>query len=368
MSLSLAALKAQRSWSPGGGRDSLALLKPWMSPVSVHHIPELALAGGATLRGVRIAWQSYGRLSPAADNAILVTHGLTSSHLAAEPPTLDRRIGWGADQIGPGLLYDTDRYFVISTNVLGSAYGSTCAADLNPATGRPWGPDFPAVTMEDVVAAQADLVDSLGIRRLKAVAGCSLGGFQAYQWAVSFPERMEKIIATDTAAHDSFDLGQAIPGLLDRFAAHPAWANGSYTPGALVTALTDLRAEMLKGFGIMVKLAALAPDLPRQEALLRAEAEDWARLFDPWTLVSMYRTAASFDVRDRLHLIRAPVLIVMADTDEWYPPSVGRALEAALRRAKVPVTYHEVKSALGHYATTEEPWKWVAVARAFLER
>ncbi len=331
-------------------------------------IANFDLTAGGRLPEVTIAFQTYGHLSAARDNAILVTHGLTSSHLAAVPPTLDRRIGWGWEQVGPGLLYDTDRYFVISSNVLGSAYGSTCAASVNQATGRAWGRDFPFVTMEDVVHAQERLVRSFGITRLKAVAGCSLGGFQAYQWAVSFPDMMEKIIATDTAAHDSFDLACAIPGLIERFSGNPAWNDGDPAPSALVDELAALRVETLVRFGIREKLALVHSEPAHRDRLLKAEARDWAQIFDPWTLISMYRTAASFDVRDRLQDIRAPVLIVMADTDEWYPPAVGRALEALLHANGVDVRYHEVHSALGHYATTEEPEKWVPVARKFLEK
>lgn len=331
------------------------------------HATDVTLPSGAFFPDLCLAYQTYGTLAAQRDNAILVTHGLTSSHLGGEPPTLDRRIGWGREQIGPGKLYDTNRYFVISSNVLGSAYGSTSAATIHPGNGRPWGRDFPLVTMEDVVAAQHALITSLGITRLKAVAGCSLGGFQAYQWAVSYPEMMERIIATDTAAHDSFDLASAIPGLLARFSANPAWNDGAPAGGALLRELTELRIETLIGFGIREKLAQQVPDPAGRDALIAQVAQDWAALFNPWTLIAMYRTAASFDVRDRLNLIRAPVLIVMADSDAWYPPSVGRALEAALRQAGVRVHYHEIQSDLGHYATTEEPEKWFPVARAFLE-
>jgi homoserine O-acetyltransferase len=330
-------------------------------------ISPFPLVNGGVFPEVTLAFRTYGTLSADRDNAILVTHGLTSSHLAAEPPTLDRRIGWGAGQIGPGLLYDTDRYFVISSNVLGSAYGSTSAASVNPATGRPWGRDFPFVAMEDVVRAQERLVRSFGIERLKAVAGCSLGGFQAYQWAVTFPDRMDRIIATDTAAHDSFGLAAAIPALIDRFSRNPAWHDGEPAAGACVDDLAAIREEMLVGFGIREKLALTQTDPLVRAQMLRAEALDWARVFEPWVLISMYRTAASFDVRDRLGDIRAPVLMVMADTDEWYPPAVGRALQARLLDCGVAVTYHEIASRLGHYATTEEPEKWVPQARVFLD-
>lgn len=323
---------------------------------------------GVAMGDVTIAYQTYGRLSAARDNAILVTHGLTSSHWAAEPATLDSRVGWGELQIGSGLLYDTDRWFVISSNVLGSPYGSTSAASRNPQTGQAWGRNFPLISMQDVVRAQAELVTSLGIGRLHAVAGCSLGGFQAYQWAVSFPDRLSRMIATDTADHDSFDLAGAIPGMIERFARNAGWNDGQPAPGALTDELASLRTEMLIGFGLPEKLAQRGLPQRAISGAIAREARDWAEIFDPWVLVSLYRTAASFDVRDALARISVPVLLVMTDTDRWYPPAVARAQMARLRAAGVQVSFHQVESALGHYATTEEPEKWAPVARAFLDR
>lgn len=327
---------------------------------------DFRLASGERLPQVEIAWDSWGQLNADRSNAILLTHGLTSSHHAADRPTLDSRIGWGHSQIGPGLIYDTDRYFVLASNVLGSFYGSTGAGSVNPETGRVYGKDFPHVTMSDVVRAQALLVKDLGIQRLHAVAGCSLGGFQAYQWAVDYPTLMTRIIATDTADHDSFDLAAAIPGLLQRFAAEPGWNAGSPEPGAMVKVLTSIREEMLIGFGLREKIARFEADEGARNRILTEEAENWARIADPWALQSLYRTAAGFDVRAQLDRIEVPVLVVMADSDQWYPPTVGRAQVDRLRAAGVETTYLEIHSALGHYATTEEPQKWAATAKAFL--
>jgi homoserine O-acetyltransferase/O-succinyltransferase len=327
---------------------------------------DFQLACGVVLPQIEIAWDSRGNLAPDRSNAILLTHGLTSSHRAADPPTLDSRIGWGHGQIGPGRIYDTDLYFVLASNVLGSFYGSTCAGSTNPASGEPWGESFPAVTMEDVVRAQGLLMDSLGIERLHAVAGCSLGGFQAYQWAVTLPDRVTRVIATDTADHDSFDLAAAIPPLLNRFASTPGWNDGHPAPGAMVDTLAAVREEMLIGFGLREKIALRTSEPARQVRMLKDEARVWAQIADPWSLVSMYRTAASFDVRPHLGHIRVPVLTVTADTDLWYPPAVGRAQVDRLRAAGVQVTYLEIQSTLGHYATTEEPWKWAGTAKAFL--
>ena len=144
-----------------------------------------ALEGGGVLPEMTLAFDTYGRLATDGANAILVTHGYTGSHRAAGPPTTANPAGgWWKSLIGPGLALDTDRYFVVSSNMLGSSYGSTGPASVNPATGKPYGPDFPDITLGDIVRAQRLMLDDLGVRHLIAVAGQSFGGFQAFQWAI----------------------------------------------------------------------------------------------------------------------------------------------------------------------------------------
>ena len=151
-----------------------------------------------------LIFDTYGRLAPDGANAILVTHGYTGSHRAAGPPTpANPAGGWWKGLIGPGLALDTDRYFVVSSNMLGSSYGSTGPNSVNPATGKPYGPAFPDITLGDIVRAQRLMLDSLGVRHLVAVAGQSFGGFQAFQWAISYPDFMEGIVASVTAPKGS---------------------------------------------------------------------------------------------------------------------------------------------------------------------
>ncbi|MFB5082848.1 homoserine O-acetyltransferase MetX [Symbiobacterium thermophilum] len=155
----------------------------------------LVLESGQRLTDVTLCYEVFGRLNPAGDNAILVCHALTGdSHVAGRYRPDDPKPGWWDDAVGPGKALDTDRYCVICSNVLGGCQGSTGPSSVNPATGRPYGLDFPLVTVRDMVRAQARLLDLLGVRRLLAVIGGSLGAMQALEWAATYPDRMRGII------------------------------------------------------------------------------------------------------------------------------------------------------------------------------
>lgn len=181
------------------------------------------LANGYLLPHLEIAYETYGEMAGDRSNVILVTHGITSSHYAMRTPTRDSRHSWYAGLIGSGKLFDTDRFCVVSSNTLGSCYGSTSPASRNPSTGRLYGSKFPKICYEDIVRAQQALLTSLGIERLVAVAGSSIGGFQAFQWAVTFPDFMSAVLALDTATRDTFDVASTIADLEASFAEDPNW-------------------------------------------------------------------------------------------------------------------------------------------------
>ena len=151
-------------------------------------IRDFALTNGTVMPEVKIAYETYGTLAPNGRNAVLITHGYTSTHHAAgRNPANGDNPGWWDGLIGPGKAIDTDKLFVVSSNALGSSAGSTNGASLNPATGKPYGSGFPAITMRDIVAAQKSLLDGIGVKHLVAVAGPSYGGFLGFQWSVSYP-------------------------------------------------------------------------------------------------------------------------------------------------------------------------------------
>ena len=335
-------------------------------PMPTFQTRDFELSSGAKLAELEVAYDIYGRPAPNRDNAILATHGITSTHLGGNTPTLDRTRGWWHEIIGAGKLFDTDRYCVIVSNILGSCYGTTGPASTDPATGNPYGADFPRITYEDIVNVQHLMLRSLGIKKLIAVAGASIGGFQALQWAVSYPDFMSGIMALDTSPWDTMNIGGSIPGLLETFANDPNWNGGDYySSGGLTDALTSIRIGTLRSYGIAEKLA-VSHRQEDIESIIEGIAREWAEEFDAHALIRQMQAWADFDLRGQLERIHAKVLYILCDTDELFPASMGREVTTALRMAGVETTFHEIRSSLGHYATTEEPEKWVPAAMRFL--
>ena len=237
------------------------------------------LDSGRVLPEMSLAYETYGRLAPDGRNAILVTHGFTSSqHAAGKYSPSDPTAGSWDGLIGPGKAIDTTRFFVVSSNMLGSSYGSTAPASPNPATGKPYGPDFPDITVRDIVRAQKLLLAALNVNHLVAVAGPSYGGFQAFQWAVTYPDFMYGIVPVVTAPRmrAATDAAQS---LIDRFATDPGWNGGwHYDRGGIPKTMAALRYETLLRYGQNEVLAVRIPDEAERQARLRQMAESWARM------------------------------------------------------------------------------------------
>src|SRR3954453_12002348 len=171
-----------------------------VTPQSRHFADPLPLRSGAQLRDYTLVYETYGQLNAEKSNAVLVCHALNASHHVAGYYADDpKNVGWWDNLVGPGKALDTDRFFVVGSNYIGSCFGSTGPASINPATAKPWGADFPVVTVEDWVEAQARLADRLGIERFAAVIGGSLGAMQALQWTLSYPERVPHSIVIAAA-------------------------------------------------------------------------------------------------------------------------------------------------------------------------
>ena len=328
---------------------------------------DFKLEGGEILSELTLAYETYGRLAPDGRNAVLVTHGFTSSqHAAGKHAPADEAAGWWDGLIGPGKAIDTDRYFAVASNMLGSSYGSTAPASVNPRTGRRHGPDFPDITLGDIVGAQKAMLDALGVRHLVAVAGPSYGGFQAFQWAVTYPEAMQGIAAVVTAPTAPVGL-EAVQALRERFAADPAWNGGwHYDHGGIVATMTALRVETLERYGTREVLARTIADPAARDAALRRQAAAWAREFDPNSLVALRKAMVGFDAPRDFAKIRTKVLYVLSRTDRLFPPSLAPGVTAALAGAGVRATYVEIDSELGHVASGHEWAQWGPALRAFL--
>jgi homoserine O-acetyltransferase len=328
---------------------------------------DFTLESGVMLPEMTLAYETYGRLAPDGRNAILITHGFTGSHHAAgKYAESDAQAGSWDGLIGPGKTIDTDRYFVVSSNMLGSSYGSTAPRSVNPATGRPYGPDFPAITLGDIVTAQRAMLDALGVTHLVAVAGPSFGGYQAFQWAVTFPEHMHGIVAVVTAPKGSGG-PEAVQALVDQLARDPNWNGGwYYDRGGIPATLAAMRIDTLMRYGTHEALAARFPDPAARQAEIRRQAETWAGLFDANSLVTLRRAAVAFDAERDFDRIRAKVLYVLSRTDKLFPPSIAPGVMARLAAARVDATYVEIDTEFGHTASGPEWAKWAPALRDFL--
>jgi homoserine O-acetyltransferase len=325
------------------------------------------LESGTVLPQMTISYETYGKLAPDGRNAVLLTHGFTSSHHMAGRTTANGAEGSWDGLVGPGKAIDTDRLFVVSSNMLGSSYGSTNPAARNPATGKPYGPDFPDITLVDIVGAQKALLDSLGVKHLVAVAGPSFGGYQVYQWGVTYPDMMDGLVAVVSAPKGSGGEA-AVKSLVDTLAKDPNWNGGwYYDKGGILTALTDMRVATLKRYGIDDQLAAQFPDKDAREAEIRKRAETWSRVFDGNSLVTLRKASVRFDAEKDLAKIKAKVLYVLSRTDKVFPPKpLATEVMAKLKAAGVTADYYEIDSDFGHSASGLDAAKWAPRLRTFM--
>ena len=333
------------------------------------NLGSLTLESEQVLSDVTIAYETYGQLAPDGRNAILITHGYTSNHHAAgRYGPAESKVGWWDRLIGLGKAIDTTRLFVVSSNVLGSCYGTTGPGSINPATSKPYGPEFPDITMRDIVMAQRELLRRLGVSHLVAVAGPSLGGRQAFQWAVTYPDFMDGIVAV-ASSPKGLGKDDAVHQLIRRLSTDPNWNDGwYYERGGLTSTLTAIRMETLKRYGIE---AVIGSDLltPKQrEARIRRQAETWAREFDAHSLVVLRKASVRFDAQSHFNAIRAKVLYVISRTDQLFPPSMGARVMGRLQAAGVEAAYVELDSNFGHLASGREADQWAPALQAFLAR
>lgn len=346
------------------------------------HTP-LPLDSGATLAPVTLAYETYGTLNAARDNAILLLHAFSGdAHAAGKHRPDDRKAGWWDAMVGPGKTFDTTRYFVICSNVLGGCQGSTGPSSIDPATGTPYGARFPVITISDMVRAQVRLLDRLGIDVLHAVAGGSMGGFQALEWTIAYPERVRNAVLIATTARSSTqtiawnNIGrQAI--MRD-----PNWRGGDYyghAPPANglavarqvghITYLSDEGLEQRFGRDRCTppassdchsNHAAPAFSLEQEfqiESYLNYQGDSFVQRFDANSYLYISKAMDYWDVPARYGSLDAAMartqarfLILSFDTDWLYPTSESTAMAAALHRQMRPVTHVELPSKAGHDA------------------
>ena len=327
---------------------------------------DFRLTGGGVLPTARLAYETYGTLAPDGRNAVLLCHGFTSSHHAAgRNPENGNAPGWWDAHVGPGRAIDTDRLFVVCSNMLGSSYGSTNGASIDPKTGKPYGPTFPEISVRDIVALQRRMVDHLGIKHLVAVAGQSYGGFQSFQWGTDFPDMMDGIVPVVTAPKV---INPSYPALHARLSSDPNWNGGwYYDKGGVKSTMKAIRMETLKRYGFNEQLADQGLDAAAREARIEAMATAWAEKFDAHSLLILRHAADRFDTTADFGKIKAKCLYVISRTDVLFPPSIVPGVMDALTAAGVDARYHLLDSNYGHTASGADPTKWTGALRDFMK-
>jgi homoserine O-acetyltransferase len=336
-----------------------------MRETHIAAIGDLPLRLGGTLKQAEVAYVTYGRQEPGRP-AILLTHGYTSPHTFAEAGAVAAEGSWSA-LVGPGRPVDTDRFFVVSANMIGSSFGSTAPASIDPGTGRPYGPDFPQIVMSDMVESQRRLLDRLGVGKLAAVVGPSYGGFQALQWARDRPHDMDAIVVAVSGLTRPDSVTAA--AIRAKLSADPNWNGGHYYdhPYGIRATMTALREEVLLGYGIEATLEDAFPSRDARLAEVRRMAQEWADAFDGNSLVALAGPIERFRPGDAdFARIRARVLLALSSTDALYPASEGPAAIARLKAAGVDARFVAIESGFGHLASGLDHGKWSGELAAFL--
>lgn len=362
--------------------DSLFVRFPMSQP--------LVLESGQTIAPLQIAYQTYGTLNANRSNAVLVCHALTGDqHVANENP-ITGKAGWWETLIGPGKIVDTDRYFVICSNVVGGCLGSTGPASTNPATGKPWALDLPVVTIRDMVRAQAMLIDHLGIESLFAVVGGSMGGMQVLEWASSFKDRVFAAMPIATAAkHSAQNIAFHEVGR-QAVMADPAWNGGRYI---------EARTRPEKGLGV-ARMAAHITYLSEQalqrkfgrklqdraaptfsfdadfqvESYLRHQGSSFVERFDANSYLYLTRAMDYFDLAADHGGILAKAFegtktrfCLVSFTSDWlFPTSDSRDLVHALNASGASVSFVEIDSDKGHDAFLLDEPQFFATLSGFV--
>jgi homoserine O-acetyltransferase len=330
---------------------------------------DFRLQSGVVMPDVTIAYRTLGRLAPDRNNVVLVTHGNTSGPQMIDPGGSTGEGSWN-ELVGPDKAVDTNSFFVICPNMLGSSYGSTNAASVDPATGRPYGPRFPDITVSDIVATQHALLDHLGIDRLIAIVGPSYGGFQAFQWAVNYPGMMRGIAAVVTSPVVPRERAEGnVERLLATLSKDPNWNGGDYyNRGGVRETMIQIRIATLKAYGIETRLRDTLSAPEEIEAAIRDEATRWARGFDANSLIILAKALRSFNVTAQFGDIASKVLYVLSRTDKLFPPELAPGVMQGLKAANVDADYFLLDSEYGHSASGRDAHKWAPRLRQFIER
>ena len=361
---------------------------------SAHFAEPLALRSGAVLAEYDLVYETYGTLNADASNAILICHALSGHHHVAgytDPENIEKTLGWWDNIVGPGRPIDTNRFFVVGLNNLGGCHGSTGPKSLNPATGKPWGADFPMVAVVDWVHAQARLADRLGIQQWAAVMGGSLGGMQALRWTITFPERVRHALVIAAAPNLTAENIAFNDVARQAILTDPEFHGGHYYDHG-VHPWRGLRLARMLGHITYLAEDQMAEKFGRKrrgdagsygfevefevESYLHYQGDKFAGWFDANTYLLMTRALDYFDpariadgdLAAALATAQAKFLVVAFSSDWRFSPARSREIVNALVKNRQSVAYAELESEHGHDSFLMEDPEYHAVIRAYMER
>ncbi len=352
---------------------------------------ELRLQSGATLRPFTLAYETYGTLNADRSNTILICHALSGdAHVAGRHSAHDRKPGWWDEAVGPGKAFDTDRYFILCSNVIGGCSGSTGPSSTNPETGRPYGLSFPVVTVADMVEAQRWLLDALDIPTILCATGGSMGGMQAIQWAVSYPDRVRSALVLASTARTSAQTIALNEVPRQAIYADPNWNEGDYygkePPNAglavarMIGHITYLSEKsMREKFGRRLQeRERYGYDFATEfevESYLKYHGNRFTTRFDANSFLYITKAIDYFDMSlgrgdlaQAFTDVKAKFLVLSYSSDWLYPPEQSEELVRALLRNGIDASYVEIKSDYGHDAFLLEVERLGELTRDFLAK
>ena len=369
--------------------DSVGLV----SPKVAHFAEPLALACGRTLNDYQLIYETYGELNASCSNAVLICHALSGHHHAAGyHDAEDRKPGWWDSCIGPGKAIDTNRFFVVSLNNLGGCNGSTGPSSINAATGKPYGADFQVVTVEDWVNSQARLADMLGIEQWAAVVGGSLGGMQAMQWTMSYPERVRNCVAIASAPKLSAQNIAFNEVARQAILSDPEFHGGHFQEKGVIPKRGLMLARMVghitylsddamgTKFGRGLKSEKLNYDFNsvefQVESYLRYQGEEFSGRFDANTYLLMTKALDYFDpaaayeddLAKALSTAKADFCVISFTTDWRFSPERSHEIVDALMAARKNVCYLEIDAPQGHDAFLIPIPRYLQAFRGYMNR
>jgi homoserine O-acetyltransferase len=364
-----------------------------VSAASLSFAEPLSLASGQSISDYSLCYETYGALNADRSNAVLICHALNASHHVAGYRAEDPKdIGWWDNMVGPGKPVDTNRFFVVGVNNLGSCFGSTGPASLNPATGRPYGSSFPVITVEDWVQAQARLADALGIQRFAAVMGGSLGGMQALQWAIAYPDRVAHavvIASTPRLSAQNIAFNEVARRAIvtdpefygGDYYAHQTVPKRGLSVARMVGHITYLSDDdMAQKFGRALRGSddyRYGFDVEFEiESYLRYQGEKFSTYFDANTYLLITRALDYFDPARKtegdlaaaLAQVRSKFCLVSFTTDWRFPPERTREIVSALMKNKADLAYAEIDAPHGHDAFLMTDPKYHGFVREYFDR